>query len=449
MSYEGYATFGCNEILNRSRAYGYTRTADCPVTWLNLLDCEREPNGYLSADQYDYQLINEAPWYDADIPASGDFFGAYPTLMENLSDSTIAATITEGILDGGVVSGYRNAVRTVRIRAMLLGRGREALEYGMSWLDSALRLEQCGTHGPSCGEVDFQFYVDCPPPNPDPENITTEVYEETIVDPLARMLHGVSRVSGPNIVETFRRGDVHAYLVEFVVAASTPFVYSLPKVIDTPPTVPETVQDVVRNLVPYPSMEIAGDPVVVATNFSTNPSVETDATGWASSASAASGSAPSSYFTAGRSTDLAASGVASYRGRLLGNGSTSASGVANIALYQDVALASVPADSRVSVTIWGAALILAGSGVSAINSLTAKIEWRTSGGTVLSTTTIGSAGSTEYDGRVFSIQSQAIPATAATARVIVTGNANWASSATPANNSDIRVYADALAVTVP
>src|SRR5690606_28421063 len=81
------------------------------------------------------------------------------------------------------------------------------------------------------------------------------------VDPLARMLHGVSRVSGPNVVETFRRDDVHAYLVEFVVAANSPFVYSLPRVIDTPPVVPETVQDVVRNLVPYPSAELPGDPV--------------------------------------------------------------------------------------------------------------------------------------------------------------------------------------------
>lgn len=446
--YEGYATFGCNEILNRARAYGYTRSADCPVTWLKLLDCELEPDGYLSAEQYDYQLISEAPWYDAEIPASGNFFGAFPLLMENLSDSTIAATITEGILDGGVVSGYRNAVRTVRVRTLLIARGREALEYGKSWLDSALRLEQCGAHGPSCGEVDFQFFVDCPPPNSDPANITDEEYEQATVDPLMRMLHGVSRVSGPNIVETYRRDDVHAYIVEFVLACNSPFVYSLPRVIDTPPTVPETVQDVVRNLVPYPSAELAGDTVVVSTNYSTNPSVETDATGWTRTVTAVSGSSPSSYLTSGRSTDIAAAGDASYRGRILGNGSTNASGTAKVTLYQDVSLSSVPAGSRMSASIWGAALLLGGA-TSSISSLVGRVEWYNGSSALVGTTSLGTADASEYDGRVFSAKSVAIPSGAVTARVIIEAQVVWASSSTPANNSDIRIYADALALTVP
>lgn len=447
--YEGYATFGCNEILNRARAYGYSRSADCPVSWLKLLDCETEPGGYLSADQYDYGLIQDAPWYDAEIPASGDFFGAYPILMENLSDSTIQASITEGILDGGVVSGYRNAVRTVRIRAFLIGRGREALEYGKSWLESALRLEQCGAHGPSCGEVDFQFFVDCPPPNPDPDNIDEDTYEKDYVDPLARMLHGVSRVSGPNVVETFRRDDVHAYLVEFVVAANSPFVYSLPRVMDTPPVVPETVQDVVRNLVPYPSAELPGDPVVVATNYSTNPSVETDATDWAGTVATISGSNPASYFTTGRSTDISAAGDASFRGRILGNGVTAVSGSARIQLYQDINLALVLANARVSVTIWGAAIILGGAGASNIDSLTARIDWYNNTATLIDTTPLGAADPAEYDGRVFSVQSEEIPATAVAARIIVQAEVDWGSSGTPSNNSDIRIYADALALTVP
>jgi hypothetical protein len=160
--WDGYLTLGGNEIGNNARALGYQRTSNCPVTWIRDIDC----TGLLDAldEQYTYDRIDEAPWFDPDDPdTTGRFLGLYVVSMEGVSDSTRSAVITEKITDGAQVSGYRHAAREVRIRALLTARGMDALEGGMTWLRSALEPDACGVHGGDCGASDMQFFVDCPP----------------------------------------------------------------------------------------------------------------------------------------------------------------------------------------------------------------------------------------------------------------------------------------------
>lgn len=161
--YEGYLQMGCGEILNASRAYWYSHTADCPVEWLKLTYCDNLADALNGQVPYHVDDIATAPWYDERDPATARFYGAYPISITGLTDSTRTATITEGILDGGMVGGYRNAVRKVDVRAILLARGQDALESGLSWLDAALRPDECGIHGETCGESDLEFFNSCPP----------------------------------------------------------------------------------------------------------------------------------------------------------------------------------------------------------------------------------------------------------------------------------------------
>jgi hypothetical protein len=438
--YDGYFEMGGNEILNRERAYTYAREAGCPITWLRLAGCPGLDDAL--GDQPYTNGVTEAPWYDGALPETGRFYGAYPLTIEGISDSTRIATITEGILDGGVIQGGRRAVRQVRCTALLVAEGMDALEAGMSWLDEALDLENCSTHAGTCGEVDACFFVSCPPERIDGES--DDDYEEDI-RLLRRQMHGCVTISGPLITGTLKRGEHYGYLVEFTVAAATPWVFSMPEQIDLIPSPATVVQDSPFNLVTYPSAELADAAnLTVATNLSTNPSVETNTTGWTGTVTVVSGSDPTSLITSAQSNDIAAVGTYSYRRRLLGN-STNLSGTATITIYQDVALAS---NTRVSVTIWGALLLLAGA-TSTLNSLSAQVVWLTSGGVTVSTTSLGSALSSELGGRVFSVDSAAVPATAVTARVMLSAGVSWVSSTTPANNCDIRFYGDALAVTVP
>jgi len=63
-------------------------------------------------------------------------------------------------------------------------------------------------------------------------------------------------------------------------------------------------------------------------------------------------------------------------------------------------------------------------------------------------TTIGTASPTDYSGRAYSVKAVAVPASATKVRVLARANIVWTSAA-GATNSDIRLYTDALAVTIP
>lgn len=437
--FDGYLKIGDVELVNSARARGYGETAECPIFWYQdecegLHDALLEPLAYTSAN------IASAPWYDLRNPESARFYGVTGAGFRTISNSTRYADFTEGITDGGVVGQPRRSGRSVRIRAWISADGEDALEYGMSWIESALRLRQCSLDA-SCGGSSVEFFVSCPPTRdsvPDGAGgMRPETDEEYMarVDPLRRLLHGVKAVSGPLEVETRQsvNGRHWGREVEFTLYAERPGVFSAPRSIVIPPTVPTLTQDAPYNLAPYPSAELASGTVIVAENLSTNPSVETNATGWAATSAVVSGATVG--VTGGRSTEIAASGAASY----LVTGTGSGVGVSDVIAQQNVTVAPV-AGSRYSLTIWSA-MLFTGSGGSGV-SLGAKVEWRNSGGTVLRTDSMGSITSA-FAGNVFALKSVAPPSGAVTARVIVTGRANFTASTVA------KVFADALAVSIP
>lgn len=647
----GYFTVGGNEVGNNARALSYTRDSDCPVTWIRDMDC----GGIYQAldvpeEKYYYDLIQDAPWYDPDKPdLTSRFLGLYVISMEGASDSTRSAVVTEKIVDGAQVSGYRHTSRQVRIRALLTARGGDALEAGMTWLRNVLEPNACGVHGTDCGSSDFQFFVDCPPvrgtlpqytayaetrrngfsnprgtstsgsywPSPlngaltlvtdMPDAINTAVrwtstsaaigrigiqsgtgtpasganlhfmaairasaptsvtifarpnttsatsqtqlggtynlvagmnyidvtgasfagansstsgvvivtpvttigttldvtqvlieagqgpyFDGTTVDDALhdyqwvgttdlsqsidmsrsviqvprtneeyelllndywRVMHTVTCVSGPLVQSELKSNDgTHVgYIVEFTMLAAVPFVFSLPREIEVPPTTPTVVEDVAYNLEPYPSAEATNSTLVVATNYSTNPSVETNATDWAASTAIVSGTDPAAFFTSARVTgELSAVGTSSFRTRILGNNGGTV--VTNARSYM-YATQSVPFSTgtgvRVSFNIWAALLTIAGASGTTLNGIEVDVQWRATT-TVLSTVVIGSTTTpADFAGKPFQSLSLLKPPTANNALVRARFDVTWSSSATGANNTDVRGYVDALAVTVP
>lgn len=431
-----YFKFGDVEIANSARAFGYSRTADCPANWL-----QGKPWGGIDSyapGPYLHSAIQSAPWFDVSDPASERFFGVY-VLEAEMMGSTRSGTIVEGVADGGVVTRVRRSGRRVVVRAWLTGDGLDALESGMLWLSAVLDGRNCpdGTYGPR----ELEFFLDAPPVRAQGES---DADFNARVSAVRRHLSDVTCISGPLEVETRKASSGHwGRLVEFILFAEIPWILSDPVAVDAPPTPPILVDDQAKNLVPYPDAGIAGAPVVVSTNLCTNPSLEVDNAGWVYGEE---GGDFCAFTSAGRVTgELAAAGTASFRYAVLGDGATEDSGTTSFGISHDVTLAGD--DRRYSVSIWAATLILAGDD-SAVGSVSLNVEWLDASFDSLGSVLVDARDAAP--GQVLSGSSLLPAAGSVTARVtLIFEDVVWRSSATPANNSEIRMYADALALTWP
>ncbi len=450
--WKGFFALGGVEIGNTSRAIGYQRTSDCPIRWI---DSKQNYLGLASAlgdEPYVASTINLAPWYDPDEPdISSRILGFHIMSMEGLNGSTQEAEITQRITAGASLGRTRHASRSVKITGLLTAAGRDALAAGDKWLSNALSIRACGIHETACRLTDFQFFVDEPPTR---ESFAgTDEEHADLVNSFRRYMHSVKVVSGPTPKENLSsRDDIHFGTVyEFTVASEEAHVYTHRREVEVPPTLPTVVQDIPYNLTTRPSAErTTGAAVVVAVNLSPNPSLETNGTDWSAAVSAVSGSAPAGYFTSGRiAGELAAVGTAAWRTRILGNGATTASGRAEMVTHQEISLVGEDPLARVSFSEWVAVLGLGGATGAAVVSVTVEAEWR-DGATPLSLETIGTSTTpSDFSGRAYSLKSRPIPEDTTNVRVYTRIIVDWSSSATPANNSDLRAYIDALAVTIP
>lgn len=276
---------------------------------------------------------------------------------------------------------------------------------------------------------------------------TDEEYAE-VVDPLRRYLHDVSATSGPLRVEIFESNqvkDLWGATFEWTITSERAWIYSITRPVDLPVTETTVMESTPFNLVPYPSMTLAGDSVVIATNYSLNPSVETNADGWSYSFSTISGDTVFARdVEGGRVTgELQAVGGSSYRTRLYIQ-SGPASGRVQLNIQQDVDISTRDADSRVSISVWSALVRVGGSGDSAPVSLGGHLVWLDAAGVTVELVSLGEISDDPgFGGTVFSATSLPVPAGAVEARIIIQGLFDWVGPV------DMRMYADALAVTVP
>ncbi|QSM01232.1 minor tail protein [Microbacterium phage NoodlelyBoi] len=162
--YEGYLSFGGNEIVNNARTYGISHSArPCPMHWLKGDVCGTQNAALFESAPYTYDAIETAPWYDPDMPQSADFYGFFAYSITEAMDSTRIVSRTERVGNGTVNGRTRKSGKTMRVKGLLMGRGRLAIEYGQAWLSAAVDPGACGQHGTECGLTDLQWFADCPP----------------------------------------------------------------------------------------------------------------------------------------------------------------------------------------------------------------------------------------------------------------------------------------------
>lgn len=179
----------------------------------------------------------------------------------------------------------------------------------------------------------------------------------------------------------------------------------------------------------------SGPILPVSTNYSTNPSVETNATGWNFSA----GGAATGVTTAGRVTgELAAAGTSSYRTVITATAASATLGI--VEMWQDVDISTRPAGAGVSFTIWTAQALVSGTATRANPII--SYAWLDAASVQIGSTVIYA--NVPVTGGVVAAKSLTPPAGAARLRVKVVNNISaWSATAV------IRMYVDALAVTVP
>jgi hypothetical protein len=197
----GYVLFNGTEVINATRTEAYARHAQ--LQWFKPVYEQPDLAWLLGEGAYSSPLQDDAPWTDPDRLDSYDFYGVYPLEITGFEDSTIEATITESVIDGGYVSRPRRKTRTTVFSAVLVGASQCAVEYGMRWLRSVLTMANCNSSSYGvCGGADV-CYLGC---EPCIEEGCDQTAEECY-DKIGRSMHDVTTTVGPVVTAKMDMND--------------------------------------------------------------------------------------------------------------------------------------------------------------------------------------------------------------------------------------------------
>lgn len=156
--YQGYLRLGSTEIANAQRVARYVQNIMPGFPLRDCVGCEGIERAL--GTTYNSPLQDGAPWIDPSNTATYDFLGFYPITVQGLDSSTVVATVTESITDGGYLNSSRARTRDIRVRGVLVATSELGLAAGQTWLNEALRGDPC--EDGNCNGYDLSFYAACP-----------------------------------------------------------------------------------------------------------------------------------------------------------------------------------------------------------------------------------------------------------------------------------------------
>lgn len=222
-----YLALGENEIWNHARLSAYLANVGSPfATGPDICACETLTPAMITgglASAYTTPATDPAPWYDADLPVSGEFLGLLVTGVEGIDGSTRTRNVTNAVGGGGVFGPSRDLPRVMTVTGVLIGSSCCGADYGLHWLGEALE----GCSGSACGGDCATLYDCCPAVGQTPAQFQKE-HRRTFVR--------TAVVSGPTV--TARRGNGSCALgacsggdlieVEFILTAASPQAWADP-----------------------------------------------------------------------------------------------------------------------------------------------------------------------------------------------------------------------------
>lgn len=147
---------------------------------------------------FSFDRVNKAPWFHVDNPATADFYGAIVSDMQGAMDRTTDARLSQGLDDGGWITGLREGPREVRVKMVLYAQSESGLNAGQAWLSGVVtRADRT-----ACGKgAVMTFGVACP------GEASQLGFEVASTDPALRQhtdrqLVSCVVTSGPEVVRT-------------------------------------------------------------------------------------------------------------------------------------------------------------------------------------------------------------------------------------------------------
>jgi hypothetical protein len=222
MALEWYLRMGDTEIANSARLAAYLESVGSPLDSVTACGCETFDAILVGDEPYTNPAEDDAPWYDPDVPESGDFAGLMVLSVDGLDDHPVTRTVTRSAAGSAALGPARVQPRTITVTAVLLGVTCCAVNYGLRWLAQAL---DCGD---GCGGDCLTLYNCCPAEFEEPEVFAADH---------RRTLRRVALAEGPRVIGrtgtgcTGRGGcstGADILTVEFVLTAATPWMWTDP-----------------------------------------------------------------------------------------------------------------------------------------------------------------------------------------------------------------------------
>lgn len=234
--YDGFASLGDTEVLNKARTAAYIRRflpgIDVLCKDADVLHLALQDPAYISPQ------VDGAPWYRASNPATAKFYGLFPSDIKGDEDSTRELTVTELAGGGAIQSLPRHGSKEIRFRVSLFALDEEGMQAGLTWLRAVLDDSPCGDSGARCEGRDLYFYAANP-------SAPTSAAALALADKHLRVMHRVEPLEGPRIVAKLPSKYGQWWEVEFILNAGLPWAFTVPAPVTTttniaPTTVAET-----------------------------------------------------------------------------------------------------------------------------------------------------------------------------------------------------------------
>jgi hypothetical protein len=172
---------------------------------------------------YDSIFTDQAPWWNPNIPESGDFLGYWVEEITGFDGSHHQRTTSPlGTRLGGATFGSRkDGARTMAFSILLLAESEQGMTHGMRHLEDRLLGPLCDT---SCREAAMKMRACCPSPT----DLTYGFWE----------FKNVALVSGPTWSPQPINSGCYVQRVEFTMVCGDPCRYGPPTQV-VPPTTKE------------------------------------------------------------------------------------------------------------------------------------------------------------------------------------------------------------------
>lgn len=236
-----YAEAAGQEVWNQQRLQAYLTNVGSPFdSGPSICACDTLTPGNLGSTDAEgdpivaYTTPNDptqpAPWYDVDLPVSGEFLGFMPLSVDGTTNNPLARTVSNAVGGGGVFGPSRALPRTITVTGILIGTSCCGADYGMHYLSEVL----AGCSGDSCDGDCFEMFDCCP---------STVLTEAQLNDQHRRTFRRTALVSGPTETSRTARGECSTgacsggeiIQIEFVLVAATPWAWTDPlPILDVP-----------------------------------------------------------------------------------------------------------------------------------------------------------------------------------------------------------------------